>query len=416
MAEGTLPGALVGLTVIEASTHILGPMAAAMLGDQGADVIKVEGLEGDPARSLRDYAGYDVSVRNAAGGGESNAIFEVMNRNKRGIAIDLESTEGRGVLRELLTTADGFIEGFGPGVLEAQGLGYKSLASANPGLIYCGLSATGPHDAEPSAPNPDAVAAARSGMMWMAGRPGSPPNWNNLSLGDTMGASMVAYGMVAAITARARGASGQRLDVSQLMSMAWLERWAVETVMVRKLEEWPRFDREETRNPLFSFYQCSDDQWIILGIIDHERDWVPFCRAMGLEWMHEDVLFNSGEARIANARQLVEALDARFAEEPRAHWEKRLGSERALIFDRVQQIAELPEDPAVQSNAYFQDVEHPRHGPTKMLTHPTLLTKTPAAYYREAPQLGEHTEEVLRERLGYADARIAELRSGGVIP
>ena len=410
MAEGALPGALAGITVVEASTQILGPMAAAMLGDQGADVIKVEGLEGDPARAMQEYAGYDASA-----GEQSSSIFEVMNRNKRGVAIDLGSAAGRGVLRELLGTADGFVEGFGPGVLEAQGLGYRSLAGENPGLIYCGLSASGPKGAEASAPGPDAVASARSGLMWMAGTAGSPPNWNNLSLGDTMGASMVAYGMVAAITARARGGSGQRLDVSQLMSLAWLERWAVETVMIRQLEAWPRFDREQTRNPLFSHYRCGDGEWIILGIVDHERDWQPFCEAMGLEWMDEDARFQTGEARIANARALVLALDQRFGEAPRAHWEERLGAQRRLVFDRVQRIGDLPADPAVGSNDYFQDVEHPRHGPTKMLTHPMLLTKTPTAYYRAAPELGEHTAEVLRERLGYDDARVAELRAGGVI-
>ena len=406
MAEG----ALRGITIVEAATHVLGPMAAAMLGDQGADVIKVEGLAGDPARALREYAGYDVSLGDA-----SNSIFEVMNRNKRGIAIDLESAAGRGLLRELLSTADGFIEGFGPGALAARGLSYESLANENPGLIYCGLSAMGPEGEEAAAPGPDAAAAARSGLMWMAGAPGSLPNWNNLGLGDTMGASMVAYGMVAAITARARGGTGQRLDVSQLMALAWLERWAVETLLVRGLDEWPRFDRENTRNPLFSHYRCGDGEWIILGIVDHERDWDPFCEAMGLAWMHEDERFNTGEARIANARALVQALDQRFAEEPRAYWEERLGSQRALVFDRVQRIRDLPRDPAVQANAYLQDVEHPRYGPVKMLTHPTLLTKTPAAYYRPAPELGQHTDEILRERLGYDDARIAALRAEGVI-
>ena len=307
-------------------------MAAAMLGDQGADVIKVEGLAGDPARTLREYAGYDVSL-----GHESNSIFEVMNRNKRGIAIDLESAAGRGLLRELLSTADGFIEGFGPGALAARGLSYESLANENPGLIYCGLSAMGPAGEEAAAPGPDAVAAARSGLLWMAGAPGSPPNWNNLGLGDTMGASMVAYGMVAAITARARGGTGQRLDVSQLMALAWLERWAVETLLVRGLDEWPRFDRESTRNPLFSHYRCgtgSDGEWIILGIVDHERDWDPFCRVQKIDGAGVEVdargrALQHGRARIANAAGAgaIKALDRRFAEprKPRAYWEERLG-------------------------------------------------------------------------------------------
>ena len=200
--------------------------------------------------------------------------------------------------------------------------------------------------------------------------------------------------MVAAITARARGGTGQRLDVSQLMALAWLERWAVETLLVRGLDEWPRFDRENTRNPLFSHYPLRRRR------MDHPGDRRPRAR-LG------SVLRGDGAGMDARGRALQHGRGAHRQRPGR--WCKRStgasrrsrgptgrsgwGPQRALVFDRVQRIRDLPQDPAVQANAYLQDVEHPRHGPVKMLTHPTLLTKTPAAYYRPAPELGQHTDE-----------------------
>ena len=403
-------GSLTGLTVIEASSQILGPLAAVMLGDQGADVIKVEGLDGDPARSLTDYAGYDIALPDGG-----NSIFEVMNRNKRSIAIDLGQERGRSLLRDLLATADGFIECFGPGVLDRQGLGYKDLAALNPRLVYAAGSANGMRGPDAGRPALDALTQARAGLMWNSGVPGDPPNWYNLGLADVMGASMLAYGVVAAVVARARTGVGQRVDVSNLMSLMWLEYWAIQTCGILGLGEWPRFDRENTRNPLFSHYRCADGEWIILGIIDHIRDWEPFCQLMGLDHLMEDPRFGSPEARIKNAKELVGELDKRFAEEPRAEWERRLKSHTAMVFDRVQRIKDLPNDPAVQANNYLVNVKHPRYGTVTMLSHPVTLKETPASIRRPAPGLGEHTSEILAERLHYSDEDVQRLRAEGVV-
>ena len=405
------PGPLSGLKVVECTTWAFGPLCGAMLGDLGADVVKIENpRQPDAARSLLLVASTDMTMPDG-----TSALFDILNRNKRSLAIDLKSAGGYALLRELIAEADIFLQNFRPGVFDRMRLGYDDLAAAHPRLIYACTSGYGLQGDEAERPAFDPVGQARAGMFYAGGAPGDPPNWLSYAFADIMGASMLAYGVVAAVAARERHGMGQLVEASHLQASMWLEFWGIGAGLYKGLSDWPRFDRETAGNPLFNHYQAADGEWLTLGILDSARHWPDFCAALDLPDLIADARFCDAEARRANAAHLVRLLDARFAAEPRAVWEERLGSHPDLIFDRVQRIGDLPSDPAVVANRYLVDVAHPRYGPVQMLRHPVNLSATPARIQRTAPELGQHSAEVLCERLGKSDDEIADLVLNGTI-
>lgn len=405
-------GPLTGIKMIECTTWGFGPIGGLMLGDLGADIVKIESPDRpDGARHLMNVAGID----NLMPDGRS-ATFQSFNRNKRSLALNLKSERGREILKALIVDTDIFLENYRPGSFEEMGLGYDVLSRLNPRLIYAAAAGYGFKGEEAHKPALDAVGQARSGFMWSQGAPGDPPNWNTLAVADVMGATCLAYGILAAVAARElQGGLGQKVEVSHIMANMWLSYWGIAVSMLKGYDEWPRFDRRNAGNPLWNLYECGDGEWIMLGILHADRDWPGFCEVMGLDGLVDDPRFVDMEKRKANAGELIAMLDAHFATAPRADWEERLGRDRDLIFTRVQRIGDLPHDPAILANDYLIDYHHRHYGTVKALTHPVTLSRTPASIRRDAPELGEHTAEILKERLGYGDEEIAELVAEGVV-
>lgn len=403
-------GPLSGLKVIECSTFAFGPLAGVMLGDMGAEVIKVESpVDPDAARSLRLIAGTDVSMPDG-----SSSMFDILNRNKRSIAIDLKQESGRDLLKQMVKQSDIFIQNFRPGVFEKIGLGYEDLSALNPQLIYAQTSGYGLKGEETQRPALDPAGQARSGMFYVSGEPGDPPNWISFAFADVVGASILAYGIVSAVAARERFGIGQRVDASHLQASMWLQIWGIGTCYYKNLVEFPRFDRATAANPLFNHYRCKDGEWITLGILKTDRDFESFCRALEVPHLVTDTRFANSEAREENSISLIELLDEQFAQQTREYWETRLGEEPDLIYDRVQRIGDLASDPAVLANGYLLDIDHPRYGPVKQVAPPVNLSKTPVEMQRLAPELGEHSLEILSE-MGLEDEVIANLMATGVI-
>ena len=404
-------GPLAGIKVIECSTWAFGPLAGAMLGDLGADVIKVENpASPDQARTLTKVGGFDTAMPD-----ELSSVFEMMNRNKRSIGVDLKSERGRDLFRELIKDADVFLENFRPGVFDRLGIGYEDLRQINPRIIYASTSGYGFQGAESQRPALDPVGQARSGFMWSSGGPGDPPNWSATGFADIMGANVLAYGIVSAIAARELHGVGQKVECSHIMASMWMQYMGIGASMLKGLRDWPRIDRSAAENPLINHYRCADDEWIMLGIVDSTRDWEAFCEAMELSDLIEEPRFATVDKRNENRAALIVALDARFAQEPRAEWERRLGANPDLLFERVQRATELIDDPAVRANEMFVDVEHPRYGTLPYLNAVVEFERTPAGVRKVAPEMGQHTTDILRERLGYKEAEIAELVSTGVV-
>ena len=405
-------GPLDGIKVVECSLWMLGPLAGVMLGDLGADVVKVENPNSpDGSRNLVSVAAWDLELP----GGKSS-MFEAANRNKRGIGIDLKAEGGPELLKELVRDADVFIENFRPGALERMGLGYEEMRKVNPTLIYGRASGHGFKGPEVGRPAIDGLGQSRSGLMWQNGRAGDPPNWNTIAMADVMGANMLAYGVVTALAARERTGVGQQVEISHIMASIWLQYWAVSACMLRGLPEWSRFDRDNAANPIYNLYRCADGEWIFIGCVKPERDWLPLCHALEMDAsVSDDPRFQTFAGIREHNTDLIRILERQFAKRPRAEWEERLRQESNLVFDRVQHIRDLPNDPAVQANDYLIEIDNPTYGKRMLPNHPVSFSETPASIRRPPPGMGEHTAEILKERLGLDDEHITELVVKGII-
>jgi len=402
----TMP--LDGLRVIDWTIWQQGPVCSVMLGDLGADVIKIEErIGGDPGRGVLRAQGIDLSDR-------PNFYFEANNRNKRSVTVDLKKPEGVDIVRRLADGADVFVQNFRHGVAARLGLDATTLRARNPRLIYASATGYGPLGADAGDPSFDYLGLARSGIMMAAGEPDDDPLAIAGGIADQMGAVMLAYGVLAALLAREKTGHGQEVDASHLGSMAWLQGLGLSARLMlgRAL---PRMARRYATNPLWNHYRCSDGQWLALAMLQADRYWPTFCVALGIPDAATDERFSTMMNRMMNAGDCVALLDATFATKTRAAWLEILRQGGDFIVTIVNTVDELPDDPQMQVNGYVTTFEHPSFGPTQVVGVPVGLSDTPGTLRRPAPEFGQHTEEVLIEVLGYSWDDIGRLREGEVI-
>ena len=400
-------GPLAGIKVIEISTFQQGPVSGMRLGDLGADVIKIEPKEGDPARRHMKTIEADFRVHGY------NYYFEHANRNKRGIVLDMKKEKGMEIFLKLIDSADVFLNNMSIGAPMRLGIGPDELLKRNPRLIYAHASGWGRNGPIANSLSFDYTGIARSGLMMAAGENGTPPSMILPGLGDEMGGLMSAWGVTLALFARERTGKGQVVDTSLMGSViALLGHLMSGTAMLQQV--FPRFVRAASGNPLYSHYRCKDDRWLAIAHLDPDRWWPKVCGALGLDSFINDPKFNSLKARAENGRELVAIFDEVFAARTRDEWMKILG-EHGCIFTPVQDIIDVVEDPQVMANRYMIEIEHPEYGPTKTMGFPWDLSETPASWRRAAPKLGEHTDEVLLS-LGYSKEDLTNLREEGVVP
>lgn len=403
-----MPTPLEGIRVVDWTIWQQGPVASAMLGDLGAEVIKIEQREsGDPGRGILKMSGIDLSDR-------PNFYFEANNRNKLGMAIDLKKPEGREIVYRLVEKSDVFIQNFRLGVAERLGLGYEDLAKRNPRLIYASATGYGERGPEAGDPSFDQMGLARSGFMYAVGEPDMPPLQVAGGIADQMGAIMLAYGVLAALIARERYGIGQKVDASHLGSMIWLQGLSVSSRAMMGFAI-PRLPRKFAANPLWNHYRCQDGLWICLGMLQPDRYWADFVRVLGHPELATDPRFSDLRARAAHAAEAVEILDNIFATRPRAEWVEILRQGGDFIFTVVNTVDDLPNDPQVTANDYIVPFEHPRFGPTSVVGLPVHLSATPGSIRLPAPEFGQHTEEILVRLLGYTWDDVAALKEREVI-
>lgn len=403
-----MPMPLEGIRVIDWTIWQQGPVCSTMLGDLGADVIKVEErVGGDPGRGMTKLSGVDLADR-------PNFYFEANNRNKRGITVDLKKPEGRAIIYELVAKSDVFVQNFRQGVAARLGLDYATLKQHNPKLIYATATGYGPEGPESGDPSFDQLGLARSGIMLAAGEPDMPPLAIAGGIADQMGAIMLAYGVMTALLARERYGIGQAVDGSHLGSMMALQGLSVSARLMWGFAI-PRMPRKYQANPLWNHYQCGDGRWICLGMLQPDRYWADFCRAIGRPELAGDERFSELRARAANAPAAIEILDAVFATRPLAEWMQILRAGGDFIFCQVNSVDDLPNDPQVRANDYVVDYDHPRFGPTQVIGLPLRLSATPGGIRLPAPEFGEHTELILTELLGYSWEQVAELKEREII-
>ena len=399
-------GPLDGLRVIDWTMWQFGPVSTMMLADMGAEVIKVESLDGDHGRSVGRSVGLDSTLPNGA-----SAFFEGLNRQKLGIAVNLKTPEGVEIMYKLAVKSDIFVENFRKGVAERLSLGYDDLIKHNENIIYASASGYGPEGPDAGKPAFALTAEARSGALWWIGPPDDTPH--QLDIADQSAAVMLSYGILGAIVARERFGFGQKVDVSHLGSMVWA-RGMQNQISLLVEKEYQRFDRTQPGNVLWNYYRCGDGRWIAFSM-GQERYWLPFCSVVGRPDLIDDSRFNTMERRYENRRELVALLDAHFLTRTSAEWEESLRGTSDIIWERVQRNLDLPSDPQVVANDYIVQYNHPAIGLSNWLQTPVNYSKTPLSTRKMAPALGENTEETLVDLLGYTWDDIVALKDKNVI-
>ena len=407
-----MPGPLDGIRVLNWS-QFTPSSAGYMLGDLGADVIKIEHpVQGDAYRGMGAMYGEAMSM---AGG--RHAGFEAANRNQRSVTLDLKQQQGRDILYRLAEKSDVFYTNYTSAVARRLCVDYETLSQKNPVLIYATSSTYGPEGPWSERRGFDQTAQARSGLMYCMGDRDFPEPVQTVSgIADTMGATVLAMGILAALVARERQGCGQRVDASLLGSMLHLQTMGLGVTSFRG-KSWTRHSRKRTRNPLTNHYQCADGKWILFSEIQADRFWPEFCQALGLEELENDPRFATAMGgRREHAAALIEILDRIMATRTRDEWVQRFEELQVpFAYSPVQDYYEVLEDPQVLANEYVVDFDHPAAGKVKVIGYPIRFSQTPAKVVREAPEFGQHTEEILRELLDFTWEEIGALKDQGVI-
>ncbi len=403
-----MPMPLEGIRVLDWTIWQQGPVCSAILGDLGADVIKIEErVGGDPGRGMLRMAGIDITDR-------PNFYFSANNRNKRGITLDLKKPEAIEIVHGLAAKSDVFVQNFRLGVADRLGVGYAELKKHNPKIIYASANGYGAEGPDAAAPSFDYLGQARSGVMMSAGEPDMPPCLIQGGVADQMGAIMLAFGVVSALYSRDRFGVGQEVWASLLSSMMFLQGLNLASRLILG-NGMPRPSRTWTFNPLWNHYRCADGRWIALGMLQGDRYWKDFCRAIGAAELVDDPRFADTPSRMANAGDAIAVLARIFEQRPLDEWLEILERCGDFIYSPVASVNDLPDDPQVKANRYVQDFEHPTFGTIQVIGMPFDLTATPGSVRLPAPEFGQHTEEVLTDVLGYSWEKVGKLREREVI-
>jgi CoA:oxalate CoA-transferase len=399
------------IRVIDWTVWQQGSVAGLMLGDLGAEVIKIEEYrKGDPARGYKRTL--DGQTRELPFGRSS--YFEINNRNKKSLAVDLKKKEGQEILCRLVEKSDVFMHNFLGETAAKLSLDYQTLSKRNPRLIYAHASGYGPKGPDHGKTAFDYTAQARSGMMLSFGEPEMPPVYGVGGIGDQLGAVFLAYGILAALLARERLGVGQEVDVSLLASLMWTLGLNISDKLLLGIET-PRISRSKVKNPLWNHYRCRDGRWLCLAMLQSDRYWVRFCKALGIEELAGEERFRNMEKRAEHCQELIALLDKVFGGKSSAEIEKAFQEDGELVYQVVQNIGDLVKDPQVLANQYIADFAHPVLGEIQLLNCPIRFSQTPASIRLPAPEFGQHTEEILTELLGYPWDEISKLKEKEVI-
>jgi len=391
---------LEGVRIIDLTRFLAGPYCTMELGDYGADVIKIEPLEGDHSRAQ--------TLRPELVG--NSYFFAAANRNKRSVTVNLTTDDGREILRRLARSADVVIENFRPGVMERLGLGARSLREANPRLIYCGITGfgqTGPYSQRPGF---DQVGQGMAGFMSITGQEPTGPTRAGIALADLTCATAACRGVLYALLARGRTGRGQEVYVAIVDSMVALLTWSAGMYFETGTPPAVAGNNHPLSSP-FGVYQAKDGPFNLCA--GHEVMWQRLCEAIGRPDLATDPRFRTVNDRVARRAELnpilTEALQARTA----AEWVAYL-NERGVACGPIYNLAEVFADPQIRHQEMLVEMPHAVHGTVKMIGLPVKLSETPGRIRRVPPLLGEHTDEVLREA-GYSPEEIERLHAAHVV-
>ncbi|MFA7391321.1 MAG: CoA transferase [Pigmentiphaga sp.] len=390
--DGVAP--LAGIKVVELGLAMAGPYCSMMLADYGADVVKIERMDGgDISRNWApDFPG-GVSY-----------YFAAANRNKRSFVVDMKHPDGAEALQRLLASADVVVDNFRVGVLDKLGLGYEALRKKNRRLIYCSISGFGPDGPRKHDRANDIFMQAFAGNMSVTGEPDGGPCKSGISVADIGAGMFGAFGILLALEARHRTGEGQRVDTSLLEGQVAMLSYHF-TKFFATGRAPGRTGAAMELSAAYRAFQAADDWFVVAAFTD--AMWAGVCRAVGRsEWI-TDPRFESREGRVDHVDTLIQLLGEVFATRPAGEWIERLAAE-GVPSTRVNTIDKVAADEQVLARDMIVSVDHPLAGEIRMAGLPVKLSRNPGEVRLPAPMMGEHTAGILRE-LGYSDAEIIHL-------
>ncbi len=396
-----------GLKVVELAIWLVGPVCGAIMADCGAEVVKVEHLAtgGDPTRGW--------TPTHLPAKGQINYVFEMTNRGKRSLALDLAQEEGLEIMLKLIKDADVFITNLRLSTLESLKIDYEALSSVNPRLIYGRATGYGPRGPDRDRLGYDSIGFwARSGLMAVHGEPEHPPVRMRGSLGDVTTATFLFAGVMLALYARERTGKGQLVDASLLATGTWVAAENLWSPLITG-KAIPKNSRKNSPNPLINSYRCADGRWFYPCILQTDRYWPNFCRAVEREDLVEDPRFNSHNRRTENSGALVAILEQVLNTRPLEEWGERFDRNH-VAWGPANTPDEVIKDPQMEAAHYIIEVDHPIHGRLREIAAPFQHGGESFIPRKAAPEFGDSTEEILLE-LGWTWDDIARLKDRKVV-
>jgi crotonobetainyl-CoA:carnitine CoA-transferase CaiB-like acyl-CoA transferase len=391
---------LAGVRVLDLTRVLAGPFCSMILGDMGAEVIKVEEPgKGDDTRSWPPFLG-----------GEATYFLSV-NRNKQSLTLNLKASEGRAILQKLARKSDVVLENFRTGTMERLGLGYKTLAKLNPRLVYCAISGFGESGPEAARAGYDLVVQAESGIMDLTGFEDGPPVKVGTSIADLVAGMSAAHGVTLALLARHRTKRGQKVEISMQDAMAALLTYQAGIYFGTGSKPGRRGNKHPSIVPYEVFRAA--DAYLTLGVANNSL-WERCCAALEHPELMKDPRYATEAARVQNRDVLVPRLNEILGTRPADDWLKRL-EEVGVPAGRIRTVAEVCESAHLKARGMIVTLPHPKAGALRVLGVPVRLHATPGKAAVAPPLLGQHTERVLGKVLGVKRTEVARLRKAGVV-
>lgn len=396
-----MPQPLEGIRILDLSRVLAGPYCTMLLGDLGAEVIKVE----------RPGTGDDTRAWGPPFAGGESAYYLCANRNKKSVTVNLKSATGQEIIRRLARISDVLVENFKVGELVELGLGYGHLKTLNPGLVYCSITGYGQTGPDSDLPGYDFIIQGRGGVMSITGEPGGEPMKVGVAIVDITAGLFAANAIQAALLARVRTGQGQAIDISLLdAQVAWLAN-----VASNYLVSGQRPGRFGNGHPTIVPYQSfrARDGFFCLAV-GNDGQWQKLCRMLGHQELAEDRRFATNPARVQQREVLISILQEIFSTQDIAFWLREIAA-AGIPCGPVQAIDQVFADPQVLARDMVWTVPHPTAGEVRLTGSPLKLSETPVAYRAHPPLLGEHTDEVLTSLLAYSTGEVARLRAEGIV-
>jgi crotonobetainyl-CoA:carnitine CoA-transferase CaiB-like acyl-CoA transferase len=393
-------GPLQGIRIIDLSMMLAGPTGSMLMGDLGAEVLKIEPLDGDETREAPPYY-Y----------GENSAYFWSINRNKKSVVINLKSAEGRQVFYDLVAKSDVVYDNYRPGVLERLKIDYENLKRYNPQIICCSISTFGYIGPYRDRPGYDLIVQAMSGGMSITGEPGGSPVRAGIPLGDLVGGLLAVHGILAAYIHRQKTGEGQRLEVSLLDGQVYLLTYIAQYYFHSGNIPGPIGSGHQSLVP-YQAFKTKDIQIVIVAHQDHHFQ--RLCRVMEKPEWAEDPRFANRKARLENKSILIPMMESHLQTKGGDEWLEAI-HKAGVPAGPINTLDRVLSDPQVLAREMVVEIDGPANDKIKTIGNPLKMEKTPANTFTRPPQLGEHTRDVLSNVLGYSKEKIDTLVQQGAI-